>query len=39
MEDNKKLQTKEQKKSQGRQLKRLLDVWDWNRSTSGSTPY
>jgi hypothetical protein len=25
-------------KNQGRPLKRFLDVWDWNVSTSGPTP-
>ena len=27
------------RKNHGRPLKRLLDTWDWNRSTSGPTPW
>jgi len=27
------------RRNQGRPLKRLLDTWDWNRSTSGPTPW
>jgi hypothetical protein len=27
------------KSNHGRPLKRLLDVWDWNGSTSGLTPW
>jgi hypothetical protein len=31
--------TQKGKRNQGRPLKRLLDVWDWNGSTSGPTPW
>ena len=27
------------RRNRGRPLKRLLDMWDWNRSTSGLTPW
>jgi len=27
------------RRNHGRPLKRLLDTWDWNQSTSGPTPW